>query len=930
MGRESIQRAQPVARSRARGAVSTAGSADDAEVYRTLVNALDEGFVLQRADGVIEACNPSAERILGLTRDQMAGMTSMDPRWSAVHEDGSPFPGETHPAMVVLATGRAQRDVIMGVHRPDDAFVWISISSIPLRRPSARLPYAAATTFRELDRTREALRQSDARYAEFLNGLADPVFAVDRDKRYTVWNTEAERVTGRTAAGVLGRTLGEIDSALTSAAVDRAARDVLGSGTPRSLIEQVVADTGPGYFSLLISPTIDGASFVARDISDLMRSDSASRESEERYRAIFAEAPIGIALVDSLTGCYLDMNERHAAIVGRTRAELVGADWMSITHPDDIAPDAANMARLLARSIPGFEMRKRYIRPDGSIVWAAIRVIAMQTPSGSERRNLTIVEDITEREAGRAAVMASEARFRALFENAPLNSVIYRLVRNPAGEIVDWEIAEINDGGAAAIGIPAAKLPGRRAVELFGADVMAGYLEISRDVARTGQPRTWEEHFAFNDRTYLTSVFMAGEDLYANVSVDISEHRRTQDRLERAERMDLVGRLASGVAHDFNNLLAAISGYAELLTDTVANDDPRGEDIRAIREAAARATVLTRRLLMFGQQQTLQTATLDLRALTAGLAPILRSLAGDKVDLTTPHCGPPLFINADHAQIEQVIINLVVNARDAMPDGGSVVIALDPIDDPSPLIRMTVADSGSGINAEALAHIFEPFYTTKEPGRGTGLGLSVVDAAVSQAGGSIAVETVLGKGTTFTVDMPAVSAPAAGARTSTRHVGDLPSGTETILLVDNEPGVLTVVARMLRECGYTVIEAGSAAIALAIAESGAADVDLLVSDVVMPGINGFDLAERLLARRPDLPVLFISAYATDAAMRSGLPRPGSPILSKPFGRGAIAVAVRTLLDARVGHVAADRLAAQAAASPHPPRSRARRRPPQVE
>ncbi len=779
-----------------------------------------------------------------------------------------------------------------------------------------------------LDAASDCAPDAEARYREIVDGLPDQVVAIDRALRCTAWNRASERATGIEAAAALGRSLYEVFPTFAGTDLERAVLAVIATGEPREVAQGVALRGVPHHVRVRIAPTSEGASILSRDVTDLVQSAAALRQnearyreladserqtrealraSEERFRAIFEQAPVGIAVTNSRTGRYIEMNERHASMVGRSREELLASDWRSITHPDDIAADAASMADLVRGDIPGFRMEKRYLKPDGTGTWVSMTVVQMLTGRLDQPHTLTIVEDITERKTSQEALHASEERFRALFHNGPLNSVVYRFVRDPAGEIVDWEIVSINAGGAAAIGLPQDELPGRRALELFGLEAMAGYLEVSREIARTGVPRTTEVHFAFNDRDYLAAVFLVGDDLYANVSIDITDLRRTQARLERAERVDLVGRLASGVAHDFNNLLVAITGYAELIGDTFLEDDPRREDVEAVLEAATRASTLTRRLLVFGHHQPFEAAVVDVDGLVGGLGAVLRSLAGGRVELCVRRASRAPLVRADRAQIEQVVVNLVVNARDAMAHGGRVTIETTHVDveagddrrspppDPGEYVRLTVTDTGTGIDAATLAHIFEPFFSTKSVGQGTGLGLSIVAEAVARAGGFVTVESEPGVGTRFAVHLRAAE-PEAEASPASVARPKAAGGTETLLLVDDEPRVRAVTARLLRERGYSVVEAPSAAIALAIVEREAAAIDLLLTDVAMPGESGFDLADRLTALRPGLPVLFISAYAPQATADHARVVAEGSYLAKPFGRDELATRVRALLD----------------------------------
>ncbi|MEI7745645.1 MAG: ATP-binding protein, partial [Chloroflexota bacterium] len=390
-------------------------------------------------------------------------------------------------------------------------------------------------------------------------------------------------------------------------------------------------------------------------------------------------------------------------------------------------------------------------------------------------------------------------------------------------------------------------------------------------------------------------------------TADVTELREAQARLDRSQRVEMVGRLAGGVAHDFNNELAAISGYSELLEDGFPPGDPRLDDVAAILGASARAARLVSKLLAFSRRQTLRPTVFDVGEVLAALAPMLRSLIPASVRLVLPVGPAGDQVRVDRTNLEQAIVNLALNARDAMPVDGTLTIEVTSVeirpDDPrlrlpagpGPHVRITVTDTGSGIDSAVLPHILEPFFTTRPFGQGSGLGLSGVDGFVAQSGGFLTIESEVGAGTTVSIHLP--RAEAASTAVLPPDVRPAPiGGGETILLVDDEPEVLAITARLVRGLGYTVLEAADPAAALAIAETGAA-FDLLLTDIVMPGMDGRELAARLTDRYPGLPALFMSGYDPETVFSEGLLDPGLPLLSKPITRATVAARVRELLDA---------------------------------
>jgi signal transduction histidine kinase/ActR/RegA family two-component response regulator len=371
------------------------------------------------------------------------------------------------------------------------------------------------------------------------------------------------------------------------------------------------------------------------------------------------------------------------------------------------------------------------------------------------------------------------------------------------------------------------------------------------------------------------------------------EALRTRDeQLLQAQKMEAIGRLAGGIAHDFNNMLTGIGGYADLLVASLAPDDARRSDATEIRKAADRATELTRQLLAFSRKQVLAPELLDLNAFVTDSSGLLRRLLGENVELSLQLDGRRCQVVADPGQLQQIILNLTVNARDAMPDGGRLSLKTASLGGAGTLFE--IADTGHGMDAATRERIFEPFFTTKDIGKGTGLGLATVHGIVEQSGGRVEVESRPGEGSIFRVYFPVTEIEASPPLPAV--VGGPSGGTETILLVEDERIVRLLAARVLRECGYTVLEAACAEDALAMSESHEGVIDLLLTDVVMPGASGLELATRMTARRLFTGVLFMSGYAEEALSLEASARAGAAFITKPFTADGLARAVREALE----------------------------------
>ncbi len=508
-----------------------------------------------------------------------------------------------------------------------------------------------------------------------------------------------------------------------------------------------------------------------------------------------------------------------------------------------------------------------------------------------------------ERKRAEEKIRESEARLRVLVEQLPAG--LWTVDKN-------LSFTSAVGAGLAKLGLKRDSVAGISLQEYFGT-TEPGFLPIAahrRAVA--GEATTFHAEWKGGSYTcHVEPLRNKDGEIQGAIcmALDISDRRQLEEQLRQAQKMEAVGRLAGGIAHDFNNLLMVIQGYADLLAERLPESDPLHRNAEQIQTASQRATSLTRQLLAFSRKQMLAPKVLNIQGVVADMEKILRRLIGEDVQLETNSAADLGLVKADRSQIEQVILNLAVNARDAMPEGGRLTIEtanaeLDAsfahhppaVLTPGKYVMLAVTDNGVGMDAETQAHIFEPFFTTKEKGKGTGLGLATVYGIVKQSGGYVWVYSEPGRGTSFKVYLPRIAEEAPLPHSEIPLKGRAnPRGSETVLLVEDEKGVRELAREYLKMIGYNVIEAenGHAALELAAMQEG--KIDLLMTDVVMPGISGRELSQRMKSVRPDIQVLFMSGYTDQAVVNHGILETDAVLLQKPFTLNALALKLREIL-----------------------------------
>jgi PAS domain S-box-containing protein len=561
--------------------------------------------------------------------------------------------------------------------------------------------------------------------------------------------------------------------------------------------------------------------------------------------------------------------------------------FFDLLHPDDRETALAEARRATEVHEP-CALDLRVVRSDGQVRSVHARGQVLLDAGGRPAKLICTAQDVTDREATRRL---SDSRLRAIINAEP---ACVKLVSR------DGRLLDMNPAGLAMIdATDLAQVAGRSIIDLVHPDDRARFLEVHRAagdgrparaefriIGLTGRERWVESHsvpFAMSD----------GERAILSVTSDITERKQLEAQLRQSQKMEAVGRLAGGIAHDFNNLLTVIGGYTETALGELPEDTPVAEALREVYRAAGSASALTRQLLTFSRQQILRLVPLDINAVVADLERLLRRALGEDIEIITSLPAGIPAIHGDATQLQQVLMNIALNARDAMPRGGRLTIETNTARDGSVLLR--VGDSGCGMSDETLAHVFEPFFTTKPLGQGAGLGLATVYAIVTSMGGTIQVASDLGRGTTFTLQFPASRTPVDETAPAPPPTAGMLTGSERILLVEDEDQVRRFAASVLKGAGYDVIEAARPSAALQLAKQHGASIRLLLSDIIMPEFDGVELMQRFRELYPDIPVLFMSGYSLDTMARHGLTVDQYDLLMKPFSKSDLLQRVRQVL-----------------------------------
>ncbi len=749
--------------------------------------------------------------------------------------------------------------------------------------------------------TWRAIRQAEAadaraQVASLVDASEDAIIGISLDGAVQTWNQAAERLYERPEADAVGQPLGDLLSASDRAALPRVLEDLrAGRPTRRFETTRQRASGDLTFLTLTASPVRDGSgaiiggSVVARDTTEQRQAEEQLRRHAEEVASLYHDAPCGYHTLDR-SGIVTNINDTQLDWLGLTREAVVGKPFADLlaarSRPRFL--DAFN--KLDAEPWPA-ALEVDLLRADGSVL--PVLVSASRKASAGREAGETRFSafDISATRHAQQALQTSESWLRRVIESSMIGIFFWDVT----GQVLDANDAFLRLVGHDREDVEAGRVRWDSLTPPAGASRDLPPLEDLLSPAGCA-PFEWE---CQRSDGKTRSVVIAAASLEGSPDrgvafmLDISERKSLEDQLRQAQRLEILGRLAGGIAHDFNNLLTPILGYCEILGDMPELRDVGQRELGEIRRAGERALTLTQQLLAFSRKRILTPGVMDPNAALADMSSLLGRLLGEDVTLVIEPGTDAGRVRLDPGQFEQVVMNLAVNARDAMPAGGTLRIVTEAGSDPTKPCRITVSDTGTGMDPATVERIFEPFFTTKPSGKGTGLGLATVHGIVHQAGGSLRVNTALGRGTTFTIELPRAEGPVSPRRAPER--AEWVGGSETVLLVEDDAPIRTYVSRVLAGRGYTVIEASHGLAALEALDAAPGAVHLLLADVVMPELSGPELAARARARRPDLRVLYMSGYTEDAAEQRRLAEAGDRLLEKPFTPGELLRRVREAL-----------------------------------
>ena len=741
------------------------------------------------------------------------------------------------------------------------------------------------------------------------------ILTTDLQGNVRTWNSGAEHLLGYGAAEMIGQSAGRLFPPEEMGpgpfgAEMRAARAIGHLEHEGWLVRKDGSRLWAAGHTILVHDQDGAEAGFAKfiwDATERRQDRLAPADSELRFRTLVEQVrDFAIFLLDP-AGCHTSWNEGARRILGYDPTEFIGLYGAELFPPED--RERGEYERELETALrDGHASDDRWlVRKNGSRFWASGVTTRLNDSEGRHIGFSKVLRDLTADKEAQDRLRDSEERLRAAIAAARMGTWRWHVPSNT--QRVDGSMSRLLGLGEGEVAETYELFrehihpeDRERVDAAFSHALQGGGLDVEFRVIWPDGTIRW-----LSDHGLLIADEQGRPEYLTGAVIDITERKAAEERLIQVQRMDAVGQLAGGVAHEINNMMTAVLGFSELLLNQLRTSDPARSDVAQIRKAAGRAAMITGQLLAFSRQRPLQPRVLDLNRLVADVEPMLRRLMGED-KLVVLDLSPGLgYVRADPGSLEQVIVNLAINARDAMPSGGTLTLATrgqripetprrHPDGPPAgPQVVLSVADTGHGMDQVTRAKVFEPFFTTKEVGQGTGLGLAVVQGIVNQSGGTIRLESTVGRGTTFEIYLPETDEPFVGeAAGEGEETGD-PPGTRSVLVVEDEELVRDFACRLINAQGYRCLQAANGAEALEWVRERGDELHLILTDVVMPVMGGRALAEQVARLRPDLPVLYMSAYSAEEVTRRGVLPPGVPFVQKPFTPAALAQKLRELL-----------------------------------
>jgi PAS domain S-box-containing protein len=882
------------------------------EKYRSLVSNVPDVVWTMNAENRFTFISKNIEKISGFSVDEIY-QQGINPYLTSLHPDDLPKVAEGVRAL--FAEGRPFDVEVRVKRKEEEEWKWIHDRALATyEKNGIRYADGLLSDITARRRAEEALRESEEKYRVLYESSRDAIMLLTPPEwKFTAVNSAAIALFGvrdeREFMSVDPWGLSpeyQPDGALSSVK----ARQMIDLAMERgSLLFEWTHKkfSGEGFFAtvMLTRMFYRGQPFLqatVRDITERKRAEALLARERDLLHALMDNIPEKIFFKDT-ENHFVRINRAHAESL--RLADPAGAEGKTDFdfHSREMAEEAyRDEKRIVETGEPLLGKIEKIDDGGGKARWNLVTKVPIKDQQGQVVGLVGISRDITQMRRAEEMLRLSEQRFSKAFNASP-DPIIIATLRE--GICID-----VNESFSRATGYQRDEVIGRNALEVGFCGRDADLAKMLRVLEREGLVRDFEMTFVTKSgqkrKALLSSetIQVDGQRSLLVVFKDITERLQLEAQCRQAQKMEAVGRLAGGVAHDFNNLLTIINGHSALMLKQLPPDNPARESFADIKDAGERAAGLTRQLLAFSRQQVLTSTILDLNALVSSSAKMLRRLIGEDIELAFDPAPEVKKVSADAGQIEQVLMNLAVNSRDAMPRGGKLTIEVSnfradegyaaghfPMP-PGSYVMLAVSDTGCGMDAATRARAFEPFFTTKEQGKGTGLGLATVYGIVKQNGGYIWVYSELGYGTTFKIYLPVVEGTAQ-AREARGGTG---GGSETVLLVEDEVRVRSLARRMLESEGYKVLEVPGGMEALLMASQHKGPIHLLLTDVVMPLMSGRELAERLAKQRPEMKILYMSGYTDDTVVRHGVLESGVAFLQKPFAPEVLARKVREVLD----------------------------------